>query len=134
MTPRLPLIVLAGLALGACTPEPAETLVGCFSMSQGASQEFRVQRTAEDGYALSWRRLDRWSAPVPLTLADRAWIESQFGDEAGKIQASVRADGEGFALHRVQAGQTLAGGMTDSGFVGQFYFGAGQVYKAAECI
>lgn len=127
-------IALAGLALAGCTPEPVETLVGCFSTSQGGHQEFRVSETPEGGYALAWRQLDRWGPAQPLTLADRAWIESRFGPDAGKIQASLRANAEAFALHRIQTGQTVAGATTQSGFIGEFFFGAGQVYKAAECI
>lgn len=134
MNTRLPLIALACLALGACSPEPTETMVGCFSTSQGGSQEFRIVRTADEGFALAWRQLDRWGEPTALTLADRGWIQQQFGEDASRIQASLRSDGEVFALHRVQAGQTIGGAKTDSGFVGQFFFGAGQVYKAAECI
>ncbi|MEZ5650828.1 MAG: hypothetical protein R3E87_09805 [Burkholderiaceae bacterium] len=134
MNSRLLLMLSATLALAACTPEPTDTLVGCFSTSQGGSQEFRIAQDSKGGYTLAWRRLDHWGEAQPLNLADRAWIEKQFDMDAGKIQASLLSDDGGFAIHRIQSGQSVAGATTESGFLGQFFFGAGQVYKAAECI
>ncbi|MEZ5660134.1 MAG: hypothetical protein R3E83_16810 [Burkholderiaceae bacterium] len=134
MNARLLLLLSTAVALGACSPKPTETLIGCFSTSQGGSQEFRIARDEHEQFTLAWRQRDHWGQAQVLKLADRQWIDEQFGTDAGKIQASLLASDGSFSIHRVQAGQSVAGGKTESGFLGQFFFGAGQVYKSAECV
>ncbi|MEZ5738741.1 MAG: hypothetical protein R3E68_04230 [Burkholderiaceae bacterium] len=126
--------LLLALVLGACSQDPLDTLVGCFSTNQNGSQEFRIVEGKDGGYALSWRQLDHWGPSRPLRQATKAELTTLFGADAAKIQASLVANEEGFALHRIQAGETLGQAKTDSGFIGTFFFGAGQVYKAGECL
>jgi hypothetical protein len=130
--PALPIAV--ALALSGCSEKPIETLVGCFSMDAASAPTLRIAEL-KDGYSIAMRSVpgEAWGAAQPMRLGDANLARQVLGADADKVQASLVVDAVPLALFRVEPKSSIAGGTADSGFLGSFFFGTGQVFKAQSC-
>ncbi|MGB7181862.1 MAG: hypothetical protein WA888_22140 [Burkholderiaceae bacterium] len=121
------------ILLAGCTSDPTEELTGCFSMSSSTDRPTIQITEDDDKYLLSTRNDGMWSAAQPLAAADSALIQQIFGADAAKVKAGLGLPDRSVTLFKLEAGEKIAGGTADSGFIGAFFFGTGQVYKTDSC-
>lgn len=124
----------ATLVLVGCTSDPIEELTGCFSMS-GPQDPATLQVNEDNGqYSIRTRGENGiWGAAQPLDTPDESVVKQVFGDDAGKVLASLGLGDGSVTLFKVVPGSTIGGGMADSGYLASFYFGTGQIYKTKDC-
>lgn len=122
-----------GLLTAGCTTEPVEHLTGCFSLDADQPVALRVMQNDEDQYSVSLRNNDKWGDAKPMKLGDAELANSLFGEDGAKVQASLVSDDGPIILFRVEPKSKISGATADTGFIGSFYFGVGQLYKAESC-
>ncbi len=122
-----------GLLSAGCTTEPLEHLEGCFSLDADQPVTLKVVQNDDEQYSVSVLTDGKWSDAKPMKLGDADLANSVFGADGAKIQASLVTDDGPIMLFRVEPKSSIAGATADTGFIGSFYFGAGQIYKAESC-
>ena len=75
----------------------------------------------------------KWGDAAPMRLGDAELAKSILGDDGTKVKASLVSDDGPVVLFKVEPEDKFSGTTADSGFIGSFYFGTGQIFKAESC-
>jgi hypothetical protein len=131
---RLAAIVAStGLLATGCTTEPVEHLAGCFSLDADKAATLKVVQNDDEKYSISMLSEGKWSEAAPMRLGDADLAQSILGEDGSKVKASLVSDNGPIVLFKVEPEDKFGGSTADSGFIGSFYFGTGQIFKAEEC-
>jgi|GEM_PF-3974839 len=131
---RLAAIVAStGFLAAGCTTEPIEHLAGCFSLDADKEVTLKVVQNDDDKYLISTFSDGKWGEAAPMRLGDAELAKSILGDDGTKVKASLVSDNGPIILFKVEPEDKFGGSTADSGFIGSFYFGTGQIFKAESC-
>lgn len=126
----LAVIAMTGV-LAACSSNPVESLVGCYSMGNEGAPSLKIASAEDDRFVMSVARDGSWSEPQALNELDQAGLQSIIGEAAAGVipKGGFSSTDGSFKIIEVPAESALNGQALDSPYLASFYFGSGTVYK-----